>query len=242
MTEYFNYIVGIIGTIGVIYTIIGHYNKKLKRISFKVRTHELVGETLSKVSDLKIFFDSKEVSNLYRTDITFWNSGKEKIDGEEIVDKKIPIKGNILKAVVLKQPNQYNGIKIFGNAITFDFLKPNEGAIIQVLHKEANISIENDCIFKDGKFEIDNDPDWETFNIQTIRQDRKKNFTISIIILFLYSSLFFIKCFTNPTGVFDSFSSIIDFALCILSFIGLLFALLSTLLERRVPKALITNK
>ncbi len=87
MTEYFNYIVGIIGTIGGIYTIIGHYNKKLKKISFKVRTHELVGETLSKVSDLKIFFDSKEVSNLYRTDITFWNSGKEKIDGEEIRKK-----------------------------------------------------------------------------------------------------------------------------------------------------------
>ncbi|GEM_PF-4149917 len=241
MTEYFNYIIGILGTIGAFYTIIDHYNKKLKRISFKVRTHELVGETLSKVSDLKIIFDGKEVSNLYRTNITFWNSGKEKIDGEEIVDKKIPIKGNILKAVVLKQPNQYNEIKIFGNAITFDFLKPNEGAIIQVLHKEANISIENDSIFKDGKFEIDNDLDWETRDkAQSLYQTRKITI-VSKILLLVFGALDFYRCFTNPTGVFGSLNSIIDFAFGSLCFIVLLFNLLLLLFETKVPRTLITN-
>ena len=153
MLDFFNLgwvgsIIGLLSlTIGAVGIILYIKSRIGPRPACQMSSIRLIGkEEQSLPEDIKIVFQGKEVPRLTITRLWIWNSGKETIYGDRIVeddplrcefesDTQI-LQMNIVKPTravnkftVTLQPRKQNEA-----LLTFDFLDPNDGAFIEILH------------------------------------------------------------------------------------------------------------
>jgi hypothetical protein len=104
---------------------------------------------------ITINYEDKPISRLSGTTITFWNGGNLLLKRETLLKKyplRISIKsfGKILEAKIITDPNPQCECKIlsepdtFPNSVLldFEFLEPNNGIVVQVLHTGQRGEIE----------------------------------------------------------------------------------------------------
>ena len=137
--------------IGIISIVIAYILYRASRIGprpvFQYRSINLIEkEKQALPSDVEIFFRGKKVSRLTKTYIIFWNSGKSTLYGKDIVDDD-PLRfsfgkdAEILRARIPKITKKMNKFEARINPkspneviINFDYLDPNDGAVIEILH------------------------------------------------------------------------------------------------------------
>jgi len=142
-------LIGIVGLlIGIISIVIAYRVSRIgPRPVFQYRSINLIEkEKQALPSDVEIFFRGKKVSRLTKTYIIFWNSGKSTLYGKDIVDDD-PLRfsfgkdAEVLRARIPKITKKMNKFEARINPmspneviINFDYLDPNDGAVIEILH------------------------------------------------------------------------------------------------------------
>ena len=116
---------------------------------------QLIGGRSSAFSEeVKVYFRDHEVPRLTLTRIWFWNAGKRGVRGEDIVDSdplRINFPGGVLKTTVLQQARNVSGLTVVPKEgtrpeviVSFDFLDPGDGAVVEVLHSGAKGGVQVD--------------------------------------------------------------------------------------------------
>ncbi len=173
---YMSFISFLVGITGVILTIVTFWiGKKFKRITYTKKTNTIVSLNNVGVDSLRLFYKDEKISDVSITRIAVWNSGKETIEKENIVPRrplKVCVKDasaddtRILDCSVDfltdenifedKKPSNID-LEKSNYAIPFDFIDPDHGMIIQVIHTGNAEDIFMDCQIKGGKdFELVN--------------------------------------------------------------------------------------
>jgi len=151
MVEFFNqgWVGSVIGIIGVILGILGLLAYRVSRIgprpTYQMQSRRLLGKEEQELPpEVEILFNKVSVPRLTISRVIFWNSGNSTITGNQIVESD-PIQldfenGTILKAHVLKSTRdaiKFNvGYEADAHkvALSFDFLDPDDGAVVEVVH------------------------------------------------------------------------------------------------------------
>lgn len=123
-------------------------SKKEKKPMFCIRSINLIGDLYNKISGLEIYYKDKTVSNVFSTNIAFWNNGQEVINKNDISQTEnlriIFPKGKILdKEIVTTTCNSINfdieQINENELILSFDFLEKNDGAVVNLLHTSKSL-------------------------------------------------------------------------------------------------------
>lgn len=138
----------IIGISGLLLTIVVYFKtKKCSRLAFQSSEIAIIGGSDATFPhELGISFGGIPVSQVTSSRIIIWNDGDTTITGNQIVsDDKLRFElnneGKILKVTIQKVTRAVNKIYIKSNDetcqtanIEFDFLDPNDGVFVEVLH------------------------------------------------------------------------------------------------------------
>lgn len=97
-------------------------------------------------SDVKILYKGKEISQLSKTNIIFWNDGTETLHGTSVVED-FPIQisfekgATILRHQIIKETRPVNKSRLeqvdginYAINIKFDYLDPKDGINVEILH------------------------------------------------------------------------------------------------------------
>jgi len=237
--------------IGIIGIVIGYilYRASLigPRPVFQYRSINLIEkEKQALPSDVEIFFRGKKVSRLTKTYIIFWNSGKSTLYGKDIVDDD-PLRfsfgkdAEILMARILKITKKMNKFEARINPkspneviINFDYLDPNDGAVIEILHTSIQRTPECKGTIRGVPKGILN---WGRFPYDVFlrRPMLRKAFSVLFFLLFFFGiGIFFV-------GILDHESELVILGLLYLISLCLLYLIPASPLciyRRRYPKSL----
>lgn len=130
---------------GIIIAVVFYYKgKRLKNPTFSIRSFNLVKDFSKKLANLEVFYSGDKVENLTVSKVAFWNDGNETIRQDDIASSdhlKININDKyvLYDVEVLASTNKANQFNIhkennISALITFEYLDPNDGAVIQVTH------------------------------------------------------------------------------------------------------------
>jgi hypothetical protein len=145
--------------LSVVGTYLALISIKVKRLSYSVRSFRIVNPNEIDLPNLKITYDHQDIKQLTLTGIAIWNSGNETIRYQSDVDViKICFNDGekILNIDVLDKPT--SELKCLKNCetevlIEFNFLKPNQGATIQIVHTgNLHHSLKFDIQLINGEF------------------------------------------------------------------------------------------
>lgn len=156
----------IIGITGIILAIYFYTrSRRIKKLTYQVRSFNLVNESISKLPELDVRYKDCEIKNLTITKIAFWNSGNETITDRDLVNldplRISPSLGteifNIEIAGIVESSNNFNLIQNSNDwNIVFDYIDVDEGCVINVYHS-GNESKDINVLGKikgQGKIEI----------------------------------------------------------------------------------------
>jgi hypothetical protein len=233
-------------------------NLQIREPKYSVRTTNLVQENIKKIQGIEIKFEEKIVPTLSISKILFWNSGKKTIKSEDIPARtplQISINEDceILSAKLLKPEKELNEgqykVEIDNTKknvkLSFDFIRYNEGAIVELLHTGKT----NSDIFIKGKLidgeKIVNDSIYSNFikspKAKSIKQIKLEGWlaliptTLFIVVGVLVTASLFVS--SIPVGVID-----ILFALfMLLSGIWMLFLSMRILFKKYIPPDFISD-
>jgi hypothetical protein len=151
MTELLNqgWVGSVIGIIGVLLAVLGLIAYRTSRIgprpAFQLHSRQLIGRKEQELpNEVEVLFNREPVHRLTISRIVFWNSGNATVQGESIVQTD-PLRLEIEDGVILKAhiPKVTREVINFAvrpytsstqAALTFDFLDPGDGAVLEVLH------------------------------------------------------------------------------------------------------------
>ena len=133
-------------------------------LSFEWSGYRVIKQGKSYLEGIQITHNGNPIDTLTVTKYAIWNSGNKMIEASDIVPSE-PLRihtndeAKILSAKVTDVVNPSNMLTItenpeFDNAvvISFDYLSPNEGAVIQILHTgSTSHSLSFDYQIKGGK-------------------------------------------------------------------------------------------
>ncbi len=143
-----------IGTVlGIAGIVLGFYfyikGKRSAGLSYQIEEFSVVGESDAKFpAELEIVFAGDRVERVTASKVIVWNSGNVTIDGADIVSSD-PLRvetagGIILKARFLRVSREVNGVTFkedkksgASSSISFDYLDPNDGFVLTVVHSAA---------------------------------------------------------------------------------------------------------
>lgn len=123
-------------------------SKKTKNPMYCIRSINLIGELYNKIDGLQINYQDKPISNVYSTNVAFWNNGKGVIHSDDISKTEsirvILPTGTILdKELVTTTSKSINfDIEQIGEdtiELSFDFLEKSDGAVINILHSSKSL-------------------------------------------------------------------------------------------------------
>jgi len=142
----------IFGLLSFILAVVSIYlflkSKKEKKPMFCIRSINLIGDLYNEIGGLKVFYKDKPVSNVFSTNVAFWNNGGEVINKNDISQAEqlrvVFPKGKILdKEIVTTTSNSINFEIDQRNeneiVLSFDFLEKNEGAVVNLLHTSKSL-------------------------------------------------------------------------------------------------------
>ncbi|MTJ91571.1 MAG: hypothetical protein F8N36_01715 [Desulfovibrio sp.] len=138
--------VGIV--IGVLTSWILFFKGKRKAmLSAQLSRLTIISPRLDEIpNDVKILYKGSEIKQLNKTNIILWNCGTETLHGASIVeDSPLCISllngDNILRFQIVKETRTVNKVRLIALEnnnhsinIQFDFLDPNDGVNIEILH------------------------------------------------------------------------------------------------------------
>lgn len=147
-----------LGITGIILSIIFYFkSKRTKKLKTKLKSINLVKDSIKKIEGLNIEFFGNPIPNLTITKLALWSSGNESIQKHDIPTSNplsIVALNNvtILEAKIIYEKNKHNSLKINIPSdskkinIDFEFLDSEDGCVIQVLHTGSS----SDDITLDG--------------------------------------------------------------------------------------------
>lgn len=140
----------LLAVLGVVLSIVFYYRgKRVKKLSFMIKTFNLINNRLKKVEDIGVTYKGAKVENLSVSKFGIWNDGNETINGEDIAkNNRLRIETlegiQILGYEISLLSNESNGIKldpdydidyaISSIDVSFDYLDPNEAVVVQIYH------------------------------------------------------------------------------------------------------------
>lgn len=155
---------------------------------------KLLGTDIPEIPDsVTILFKNTKIIRLIKTYIIFWNNGSRTMGGNDVVQDdgfKIRIRdGKILSLRICKRTRDVNKLSVQLDPgqpceanITFDFLDPKDGVIIELLHTCSTLPVELSGTIKGIPNGIKN---FGTINITDKRKIKK--YKDKIYLYFLYS-------------------------------------------------------
>jgi len=158
--------------------------KQTKGLSYYISNNLLIDRANTENPDqIEIFFLGTKVDKLYKTLIYIWNSGNQIIKKNELNTKdpfRLEIENNkeILSIKIIKSTREVIDFNIYSEKYTnfhkvnFDYLDPNDGAVIEVLH---NGSID-DLKLKGTVMGIS-----KIKNMESNKESNKENFFIKTV-------------------------------------------------------------
>lgn len=97
--------------------------------------------------EITILFNEEKIENLSRSHIVFFNNGNQEIRAEDIPSSRFPIiefndQTRILSHKLLKSSSGETSLEVkrrskYSIEISFDYLNPKDGAVIEVLYETA---------------------------------------------------------------------------------------------------------
>lgn len=191
-------VIGILGIVATVYTF--RISLIQRRPYYDIISNKLFENKLKDISELKTYFNDKEINLLTSTKIAFWNGGHQIINKEDIVQRDLlcvsATKGTIiLKINVEYVTNLINNVSVskFSDTqhnIEFDYLSKNEGFILEVLHTGKSRDVFLKGTIK-GSSKIQRSPINRKYKYDKYIIDPLNNFTNYI--LFLPGWLFVVK-------------------------------------------------
>lgn len=151
--------VSVISLMFAIYTwIVG---QKKKELSVSRKSEVIVKEGKNLINRFELRYNGQIISDLTSSKFYIWNSGNDVIDTKDIVESRslcIVNTGNaeILDAQILLTSEPSNDFKItaFDSStarLSFDYIEPGEGVLVQILHTGHASDLELNCKIKGGK-------------------------------------------------------------------------------------------
>lgn len=165
-TSYILYIITFITTI-IIYV----KSRTIKQSVYTLISYTIINQKICEfLPNFQISYRKSKVNNLIVCLIAFWNNGNKTIDKTDIPDGdplriNIPDDVKVLEKSIIISNNQANRFSIDDDynksiKIDFDYLDPNEGAMIKLIH---NGSTSKD-IFVKGKIKGASEPNYIDLN------------------------------------------------------------------------------
>lgn len=123
-------------------------SKKEKKPMFCIRSINLIGDLYNKIGGLEIFYKDKPVSNVFSTNVAFWNNGGEVLNKNDISQTEqlrvVFPKGKILDKEIVTTTSNSTNFEIEQRnenevILSFDFLEKNEGAVVNLLHTSKSL-------------------------------------------------------------------------------------------------------
>ena len=140
---------------------------KTKKPVFTKTNFNLITNNVGSFPELKMTFKGNKIENLSSTDITFWNSGNERIEKNDVAEKsplRIEAKEGIkifMVSIVYKtsQENVFE-IKLDSDQniiyCSFDYLSKKDGVVIQIIHSGlSSVALDFKGTIKDIGFPVD---------------------------------------------------------------------------------------
>ncbi|RJX41044.1 hypothetical protein D3P09_03260 [Paenibacillus pinisoli] len=145
------YIGVIIGVIGIILSVY-FYRKSLNRPrpAYQMASMRVIEEVSDSNGNIEIMFNGSKVDRVVKTQVAFWNAGSNTINSHDIVERdpiiimysedskilnyniiSISRSVNLFRAIINENSNQVE--------VTFDFLDPSDGAIIEIIHNDNKL-------------------------------------------------------------------------------------------------------
>jgi hypothetical protein len=122
----------------------GRKGVRSKDPKYRIKSENFVTDFTNRVQDLQVLYKGKPVSNFTRSEVLFWNDGREAIRASDIPTSdplRISSKENneILGHTLVRINNEASQFKVIPNGksdLNFEFIYLNQGdgAIIQVFH------------------------------------------------------------------------------------------------------------
>lgn len=143
----------LIGFLGILVGIVLYMKSKTRpRPACLIKSIRLIGKDYQELpSEVKILFNNNEVPRLTSTKIWLWNCGKETLRGSQVVDDD-PLRcvfnpdDKILSAHIAAATRKVNKFSIILHPdkrnealLNFDFLDPNDGVRVELLHTSKNL-------------------------------------------------------------------------------------------------------
>ncbi len=123
-------------------------SKKIKNPMYCIRSINLIGDLYNRIDGLQINYMGEPISNVYSTNIAFWNNGKGVIHSDDISKTEslrvILPTGTILDKEIVTTTGKsinFNIEQIDEDAVelNFDFLEKGDGAVINILHSSESL-------------------------------------------------------------------------------------------------------
>ncbi len=142
-----NWIGTMVGFVGIVVGLIVAYSFKARsRIATQINTLQIVGHNSVLPKDIEFLFRGNKVPNVTMSRIAIWNMGNTIIKGDQIVDSD-PLRiitsddSTILDVQILARTRQVNAFVCIAEQqkcneveCRFDYLDPDDGALIQLIH------------------------------------------------------------------------------------------------------------
>lgn len=118
-------------------------SKKIKEPTYLIKNFSIIDDSISVIKELNIKYMAKDIKRLTISKISFWNNGRETIEGSDIApaDKlriKMESDEEIISAKVILESRKANNINVNiennETFIYFDFLDYGDGAILDIYH------------------------------------------------------------------------------------------------------------
>lgn len=135
----------LLGLIAIALAIVALRQIRKRKPAWSYQTTKVIGLGTDAPSELKLMFNDKQISEVFRTLLIFFNQGKRSIQQKDVTDTiSICFKGaDFLRdpySMILNKPE--NRIKVINKGdnefnIEFSFLDHNDGVIVEVLHTKC---------------------------------------------------------------------------------------------------------
>ena len=137
--------------------------KRKKEFSYVSNSHKIIEKGKSRIPQLELKYEGRDIDNLTITNYVIWNTGNEVINFSDIVaEKELEIyscnKADtiVLDARIIEETEETNKFEIMQHKdeflkIGFDYADPQDGIVVQVLHTGSAADLDIGCKIKGGK-------------------------------------------------------------------------------------------
>ncbi len=143
----FSYLFGIVG---LILSILAYQKKKVKRLAYFIQNVPLLRKETQQMTDLHIQYKDQKINNLTLSEIYIWNDGNLTIDKNDVTDLaplqlSLDSVAKVLEESIVHVTDKIQNWKIAenidGSVILFDFIEPQHGVKLKILHTGNKINL-----------------------------------------------------------------------------------------------------